>query len=281
MARPHIEFIHVQVLPWQDGLYAGPERPGVTMRMLSLDDETGAASTMLRYPPGFHLATPPALAADEEIFVIEGDLSIGDIHLGPHGYAFLPQGMERGAMTSAKGAVTLSLFSAAPEPGGAAGYRPDKRIAIPDTRSIGAATGPRKHMNSEGFDHSGTVHKLLRKDPDTGEMSWLIGLLPGWATSQAETHPIAEEEFSLGGDIHMPTGVMRSGGYFFRPPGIQHGPFGTVCGTLHFARCVGGGMATEFEDKPDALVYNAPYRPHLPPDLAQLAATRPDREDCI
>ena len=36
MARPHIEFVQSQVLPFRKGLYGG-SRPDVEMRILSID----------------------------------------------------------------------------------------------------------------------------------------------------------------------------------------------------------------------------------------------------
>ena len=52
MARPHTEFIQVQALPWQRGLYGGA-RDDVESKVLSLDDETGASTAMVRYPAGW------------------------------------------------------------------------------------------------------------------------------------------------------------------------------------------------------------------------------------
>ena len=64
MARPHIEFIQSQVLPWSEGLYAGT-RQGVQSKTLSVDDETGSASVLVRYPPGWVQPGPGYLSADE------------------------------------------------------------------------------------------------------------------------------------------------------------------------------------------------------------------------
>ncbi len=40
------------------------------------------------------------------------------------------------------------------------------------------------------------------------------GLGPWWHCDTQETHPVAEEEFALAGDIHMPNGVLREGGVY-------------------------------------------------------------------
>ena len=52
MARPHIEFIQSQAVPWRDDLWNG-RFDGAHVKILSEDDETGAASTMVRYPAGW------------------------------------------------------------------------------------------------------------------------------------------------------------------------------------------------------------------------------------
>jgi len=84
--------------------------------------------------------------------------------------------------------------------------------------------------------------------------------MPYWSTNKAEIHPVVEEEFAVLGDICFPLGVMRDGGYFWRPPGIKHGPFATWGGALHLCRCKGGPFATTWveTDGPD---WNPPYTP--------------------
>lgn len=265
MSRPHIEFIPSQLIPWRDGLY-DDGRPGVLTRVLSKDDETGACSLVIRYPSGWSRPGPEHLQADEEIFVLEGELSCGEIVYGKHDYAHWPAGYPRTQMSARSGAVVLTFFSTEPVlvEGSGDGYDERRLVKHIDTRAVSAHLGERKHMNSAGFDHAGTTHKGLFHDPDSGDRSWLVGLAPYWSTTKAETHPVCEEEFAIYGDICMPNGIMHAGAYFWRPPHIQHGPFGTVGGTLHFCRAKGGTFATEFEDKPDGLNWDPDYQPILP-----------------
>ena len=264
MTRPHIEFIPSQVIPWTEGLYGG-SRPDVRVRVLSMDDDTGASSLVIQYPPGWGQDGVGAIDADEELFVLEGSLDIAGVTYAKHDYAHLPVGYPRGRTASPAGAIVLTFFSATPEakssPNGCDERRLIKRI---DTRSQMAHEGPRKHMASEGFSHTGTVHKSLFHDPDTDERSWLVGLPPYWSMTKAETHPVCEEEFAIYGDICMPNGIMHAGAYFWRPEDVQHGPFGTVGGTLHFCRAKGGAFSTEFEEHPEWLNWDPEYRPILP-----------------
>jgi hypothetical protein len=279
VGRPHVEFIQGQIIPFERGLYGGA-RPDVLVRTLSRDDDSGASSTILKYPPGWSRRDAHALAADEEIFVLEGSLELNGKIYGKHFYAHLPKGFTRTSMASPGGAVVLTFFSAEPSLGAAGGNIDSRRLVEHcDTRRMPGITGKRPHMNSGDWDASGTVHKSLYVDPDSGERTWLIGMMPYWSTDKAEIHPVVEEEFAILGDICFPLGVMRDGGYFWRPPGIQHGPFATWGGALHLCRCKGGPFATTWvtTDGPD---WNPPYRPILDDrarNLLELAGPQ-DRE---
>jgi len=264
MARPHIEFIQSQVLPFLPDVYE--QRPSVDVRTLSRDPEDGAASTILRYSPGWQLATPQALTCHEELFVLSGALEINGRTYSKHCYAHLPAGYSRNTMSSPQGAVVLTFFSAEPEAGPSAAYHPDRLVEFLDTRAMEGQTGKRKHMKSGDWDPSGTVHKTLYVDPETGERTWLIGLMPYWFSPMIEKHPVAEEEFAVLGDICFPNGIMRDGGYFWRPPDIEHGPFGTWGGTLHLCRCKGGAFSADVRDGGEPN-WAPTYDPIIPDEL--------------
>ena len=264
MARPHIEFIPSQVIPWTTGLYGGG-RPDVSVRRLSMDGDSGASSLILKYPKGWQRRDKEHLTADEELFVLEGSLEISGVRYRKHDYAHLPAGYPRTGAVSRDGAVVLTFFSAEPVVSVShLTYDEQRLVRHIDTRKQMAHQGPRKHMKSEGFDHTGTVHKSLFHDVESGERSWLVGLPPYWSMTSAETHPVCEEEFAIYGDICMPNGIMHPGAYFWRPEFVQHGPFGTVGGTLHFCRCKGGAFSTEFEEHPERLNWDPEYEPILP-----------------
>jgi hypothetical protein len=279
MARPHIEFVQSQVIPFEHGLYGGA-RPEIMSRILSRDEDTGAASTVLRYPPGWRRDEPHALAADEELFVLEGALVVNGRTYGKHVYGHLPRGYLRRDMASPAGAVVLTFFSAEPraQPTDAATCDARRVVEALDTRTLPGLTGRRAHMNSGDWDPSGTVHKTLFVDPDTGERTWLIGMMPYWSSAKAEVHPVVEEEFAILGDICFPLGTMRAGGYFWRPPGIRHGPFASWGGALHLCRCKGGPFATDWveTDGPD---WAPPYRPILPAAYAAWTAAAAESID--
>jgi hypothetical protein len=271
--REHIEFIQSQYLPWVSGLPGGL-RPEVLVRTLSRDHDDGACSLIVRYPAGF-ACDGESLAVDEELFVLSGSLEIDGECCGTHGYVHLPRGYQRRGFRSARGAEVITFFSSEPRysvdhgrsiadaPGSSATAR---LVRHSDTRNLAVISGPRKHMASEGFNHGGTVHKLLFDDPLTKDKTWLAGLPPYWSCDTIETHPVCEEEFALAGDIHMPNGVMHAGAYFWRPANVPHGPFGTVGGTLHLCRGKGGLYSTSFQKSATPFVWDPVYRPILPPN---------------
>ena len=65
MARDHVEFVQSQVLPFSKGLYGGA-RPELDMRILSIDNEAGDASTMLKWPAEWSRTESEHLDCDEE-----------------------------------------------------------------------------------------------------------------------------------------------------------------------------------------------------------------------
>jgi len=268
MARPHIEFIQSQLLPFQSGLYGGSRRE-VEMRILSIDEEHGDASTMLLWPAGWRRDEPEYLDCDEEFLVLEGELEINGTVYRKHDYAHLPKGHLRTSQRCNKNTVTLTFFSAEPHAIGSdtqGNSFDDKRlVAHINTRTHNTMKDVGKSFNTPNWDPSGTFHKLLYEDPYTGERTWIIGMAPNWSLQLCEIHPVVEEEFSILGDLCFPMGNFRDGAYFWRPPGIKHGPFASWGGCLHLVRCKGGPFATEWVegDPPD---WFPEYRPSLPPD---------------
>jgi len=260
MSRPWIEFLQAQKLPWTADNLCGV-RPGVETKVLSRDAETGASSLLVRYPAGWTLAAG-ALACDEEFLVLEGGLEIGGVSYGPFGYAHWPAGHDAGARVSADGAVVLTFFSGRPVAGPVITVDPVKLVTHVDGFSV-TYTG-----NFHPEFPAGAGRKLLFVDPETGDTSWLLGTLPMRWAERAEVHPVVEEMFLLAGESHGNRGVMKPGAYFWRPPGIAHGPYGTITGNLYFFRTKGGKLTTDYVDGEKGFAWNRPYDPALPDDLA-------------
>ena len=65
---------------------------------------------------------------------------------------------------------------------------------------------------------------------------------------------------------------MHAGAYFWRPPGIPHGPFGTRWGCVALIRFVGGRHVNIWTVDEAPFDFHQPYRPVLPPEYAHLRA---------
>ncbi|MBM3514927.1 MAG: DUF4437 domain-containing protein [Alphaproteobacteria bacterium] len=280
MPRPHIEYIQAQALPWQKGLYAG-DRPGALSRTLSVDDVSGAASVLIKYPPGWRWDGVDHVAADEEFLVLSGAIAIGARDYRRYDYGLLPAGYPRGAMSSATGAIVVAFFSAPPLMRTSRANAYDERKLVLHVATTASDYGSR--WNSYDADAvrgakpalniNGISKKLLRHDPDTGDQTWALGAVAGWPGGVIEIHPVVEEMYLVSGEIISPMGNMQTGAYFWRPPHLRHGPFGTGKPTIHLFRTEGGPLSTVFERPATPMEWRVPYSPILPPHLAHLANT--------
>ncbi|MGH8137121.1 MAG: cupin domain-containing protein [Steroidobacteraceae bacterium] len=261
MARPWIEFVQSQKLPWQAGDLWGV-RAGTEIRMLSLDANNGASSLLVRYPAEWRLENGGALSADEEFLVLDGALSIGSQTYREKSYAHLPAGYTRAPMASKAGAVVLTFFSVRPNWTAPTGFDHARLVehldafAVPYTARFHPEFPP------------GAGRKTLYEDPVTHDQTWILGTLPMRWAERAEVHPVAEEMYLLSGESHGNRGVMRPGAYFWRPPQVPHGPYGTLTGNLYFFRTSGGALSTNYVDVARPFRWWPDYDPVLPDALA-------------
>ena len=257
MGRPHVEFVQSQRLPWERGRLSRV-RGAVATRLLSRDPADGACSLLVEYPAGF-TCEGGALCADDEFLVLGGALEIDGQRHGKLAYAHLPAGYTTREWAAPQGAVVLEFFSREPA-----------RLTAP------VAHDPRRlvrHLDGFTVPYTGNFHpefppgagrKLLYSDPLTQDASWLLGTLPMRWAERAETHPVVEEMYLLAGEVHGDRGVMRPGAYFWRPPGVAHGPYGTQTGNLYFFRTRGGGLSTTYVDAARPFQWRPPYAVVLP-----------------
>ena len=97
----------------------------------------------------------------------------------------------------------------------------------------------------------------------------------GWS-GKLETHECVEEFYLLSGELHAGNcGVMQPGAYFWRPPHIEHGPYGTIGGYFAFFRCIHGPMYNIWSDHEVDFDYYPPYKPAVPPELEKYVREPP------
>jgi len=270
MTRSHIEWIQAQALPWRSNLLAA--RMGAEAKLLSRDDATGAISCILRYPAGYARGAE-FLSADEEFWVLDGEIEVDGMQYGRHTYAHLPAGMPRRGFRSSGGAAVLTFFSADPAAtAGDAGPGFDERKLV---RRIDATDnvwdGDFEAMGLQSMRSTARM-RTLRRDPDTGEITYLTATIAFRQGERSERHPVVQEFFLLSGELAGDVGTMHAGAYCWRPPMVKHAPYGSWTGALLLFRSVGGPLTTEWEDPDEPLSWTPAHRPTLPPDLAPLMA---------
>lgn len=282
MPRPHIEFLHAQQLPWVSAPFAGPLWPQTEVKILSRDSDSGACSILWRLPRDFQ--PPPAcVAALAELFVIDGDCRLNSEDYDRDCYTALPAGMPWWQLGSSPGAVLLAFFDREPR-ASSVDEGPGHHDAALHVPRIDTHRTPWTSLDIDpSVQFLRLTHKVLRHVPTTGERTILLA-------SGAQTHPkdwheaqlrhdCVEEMYLLGGDIIGERGTMYEGGYFWRPPRLWHGPFGSRRGSLSIIRFTEGRHANEwgaarlpFSLAPD----HAPALPASAP-LAVRAAWSPPR----
>ena len=265
MPRPHTEFIQAQTLPWVP-MAAGSARPGAAEKVLSRDPDSGARSSNIRYPAGWNLPEAHQLACDEELFVLAGTIVINGRSYGSGDYAYLPAGYCRSAMNSANGCVILTFFEGETQPAesaGKAGY--DATLLI---ERLETAKMPWISASDPKVARSGVGRKVLRPDTQSGERTWIMRMKASESepmiVNGVERHPCVEEMFQLEGEFAMTVGMMRAGAYFWRPPGIAHGPMGSKTDFMALFRAKEGAFSTNWSEPEVPLPWDAAYRPILP-----------------
>ncbi len=263
MPRPHTEFLKTAAMPWQEVPARWP-RAGCRIKMLSADAESGACSVLILYPRSWSLDGDRVPSCDEELFVIDGDLVIGERCYGEGAYAYLPAGYPRETMRSDGGAVVLTFFEGAPVAAASRDYDRSQLIEMLDTNAMDWAD-----PSDATLDRGRVRRKVLKHVAPDGGRTWLLKIDTAdgrpFEINGIERHPCVEEMLLLEGDMAMTCGTMRAGDYFWRPPMIPHGPMGTRGGFFALFRAKEGRFSTEWSAPDVPISWDAPYRPILPP----------------
>lgn len=231
--RKHTEFV------WFDEVEAKPFEikglpSGLRLKTLSIDESVGALSGILSIPAGWETEDNFTSDAPEQLFILSGDLQIGDQNMTGQFYSYRPAGSIRGGMRSEKGCETIVMWDAGFSVNIDAKGTTDGVIVNDTIKSYWEptiATGPA----------AGIKVKRLREVEQTGEMTFIIGIMPNWYEPRREHHPCVEESFKIFGDMNLNLDLgdallMGENSYFYRPPWIKHGPLYTKKGTMSLVR---------------------------------------------
>lgn len=164
--------------------------------------ECGASTSKIVLPPSFE-APSGIFTADLEIFVLSGELQLGEWKLRKHGYSFIPAGVYIGPwkvfgnqevelLWMENGPVSLQYKSAQ-------NSHPDARMSefIPalDTKIL-----PWNKTDTVQFEVA--KKKWLRKDSHGGGV-WLLGILPHYDGQYQQIQSYNEEAYCLAGYVDI------------------------------------------------------------------------------
>jgi hypothetical protein len=80
---------------------------------------------------------------------------------------------------------------------------------------------------------------VLSHDAETGAMTLLVRLPPGFRAPAPEVHTVDQEEVLLEGDLWLGDVEFRAPSYHFFPAGTPHGPIGSKGGCLVYVSMPG------------------------------------------
>jgi len=267
-------FVQSQQLPWVDSLY--PQvLPGVQMRRLSHDPQSGAATVMARLPARWQNSDSSPLGAQQELFVLAGGLTIGAQRFEDHSYACFPQGYSAGAVCSEQGAIVLLMWDREPRRQGAAAAAANavdtERLVPYINARVNGLDSWQKNTHTRYL--PGTGVQTLRQDPESGEITILYSALPFRFMDRRWTHEHVQEMFVIAGEYSInDVGLMRPGAYAWWEPERLHGPYGSLTGFMMLIRSCGGPLVNVIPEERVAVDFAAPHRPQLPLELAAYCA---------
>ena len=188
--------------------------PGVRAKQYTGDARNRSASNRIHLPTGWSGTTGGEPGKALEIFVLAGELRLGDVALTKGGYAYVPPGSLGFNMQSEEGATMLYFLS---------DLNPDGVIRTPLILDSDL-------VDWHPTDNVGVFAKDLRADPGSGARTWLMRYEPEaqipWQSSAAllEGYLVSgqfQDSECVAGQGY--TGIYWPGGYFHRPGDSVHG----------------------------------------------------------
>lgn len=210
---PYPAFIQTAELP--DIFMAG--MPGIRAKRLAGDPETRRSSNVMTLPADWSFTTGGLPDKSIELYVLRGEVQLGDLSLRPGGYAWLPSGTTGVPLATTDGAQLLYFLDDA-----------DADTAIQTPLVLNEELLPwQSRRDIAGF---GIAEKVLREDPGSGARTWLLRIEPG-AALPWQSSSVREEGLMLSGAYWhtecvggVPvTEQYLPGGYYYRPSGAVHG----------------------------------------------------------
>jgi hypothetical protein len=236
--RSDVDFVDTAEVPWERpaegefGFAGGGRR-----RVLSRDPGDGAETAVQRVVD----RQTGVLAAEADVYVLAGGGVLNGRAIGVDDYVHIAAGSRVDLRPGVRGLVLYCGFWTAPAFGPGDGDEGGVSVTHPELLRWTPAT-----WSGEVELAPGAMLKMLREDDRA--YIYLAAMMPGWRSEAEEAHPVYEESYKIYGDVLMGArGVMREGSYFFRSPGVFHGPLYSRGGTMSFIRS-DAATTTEYRD---------------------------------
>lgn len=235
MARPHIEPYVDTTVKFKKMTLPGFKK-GMHYKMLSLDPDNGACTMTVKFEPGYKL--PPGMSYTEyEMLIMKGSVQYGDETYEKGHYLWVPAGVHMPAMHSKRGFTALLMYNHG-EPSFVESDE-DHELGRRDLlTSVNAYEGITWQI-ADIFPAvaPGCMVKILKYDELTGAFSFLYSMTANFWQDNISYHDCNEEGYHIWGTSWMMQfGHLPTGGYFWRPPWINHGAFQSDLGCLAFGR---------------------------------------------
>lgn len=114
MARKPVLGRHFDDMPWTRVEEIWPDIPaGPEIKMLSIDEQTGAHTMLFRAPPGWSTPRPESHTTQQEDVLLEGECTFGDRHLVAPAYLCFPEHYVHPPVSTETGFTMLVTFAGA------------------------------------------------------------------------------------------------------------------------------------------------------------------------
>jgi quercetin dioxygenase-like cupin family protein len=200
------------------------------VKVLSRDLDNGAESLLYKLDRGWSAAMIESTVY-ENLFVLSGEIEVGDQTLPKYGFSYRPEGHRVGSVSTTTGATVIAIAGA---PGDLASPIPVPCLdteAMPwTTRDITVSRDQALAAARANVEHKPRYYlKMLRGDEENLETFSLMRALQGTESTTTSAHDAPEEGFFIDGrtwsydDMTGGRYLSTPGTYVHRPPGSEHG----------------------------------------------------------
>ena len=215
---PYPVFIQTDSLP--DAFLA--ELPGIRAKQLAGNPDTRRSSNRLLLPPQWSFSTGAAPDKSVEIYVLAGEIRLGEFVLGSGGYAYVPPGSTGLNIQTESGALLLYFLD------------DENAASVIRTPMIVSRDILRWQAVSDDPNEFGVSTKELRFDPGSGARTELLKIEAGVTRPWMKSSVLEEGYLLEGSYVHSEcvqgkilTAGYTPGGYYHRPAGAVNGSLGS------------------------------------------------------